>query len=181
MAFWYTISLSFTLVNSRFLSLPGKLHLRKSCKGVSQSIKSGVSTSHLAFHFMVHQAHISIPSLKRFLKPTTFNIIYIKGILSSVFRLTFSSKRNIPSHSENRPQTGPDHFFYAIQRHKIEKSIRTKVGRKMKLASRTVNRGRPKKVSPVKPTSEELIETFKGLKLKQRIGKFSRNGRRIVA
>jgi hypothetical protein len=50
----------------------------------------------------------------------------------------------------------------------------------MKLASRTVNRGRPKKVSPVKPTNEQLIEAFKGLKLNQRIGKFSRNGRRIV-
>ena len=51
----------------------------------------------------------------------------------------------------------------------------------MKLAPRTLKKGRPKKVSPVKPTSEQLIETFKGLKLNQRIGKFSRNGRRIVA
>jgi hypothetical protein len=51
----------------------------------------------------------------------------------------------------------------------------------MKLASRTVKRGRPKKASPVKPTSEQLIETFKELKLNARIGKFSRNGRRIVA
>ena len=83
--------------------------------------------------------------------------------------------------SESRPQTGPDHFFYSIQRNKIEKSFRTKVGRKMKLASRTIKRGRPKKASPVKPTSEQLIETFKGLKLIQRIGRYSRNGRRIVA
>lgn len=98
---------------------------------------------------------------------------------SLAFCLTkFYSKRHIPTKSENRPQTGPDHFFYTIQRHKIEKSVRTKVGRKMKLA---VNRGRPEKGSPVKPVSEQLIETFKGLKLKQRIGKFSRNGRRIVA
>jgi hypothetical protein len=91
------------------------------------------------------------------------------------------SKRHIPSKSESRPQTGPDHFFYAIQRNKIEKSFQTKVGRKVKLVSRTIKKGRFKKVSPVKPISKQLIETFKGLKLNARIGKFSRNGRRIIA
>jgi len=51
----------------------------------------------------------------------------------------------------------------------------------MKLAARTVKRGRPKKTSPIKSTNKQLIETFKGLKVNQWIGKFSRNGHRIVA
>jgi hypothetical protein len=49
------------------------------------------------------------------------------------------------------------------------------------LAPRTLKKGRPKKASPIKPTNKQLIETFKGLKLNQRIGKFMKNGRRIVA
>ena len=50
----------------------------------------------------------------------------------------------------------------------------------MKLAPRTINKGRPKKVSPVKPTDKQLIELFNTLKSNVRIGKFSRNGHWIV-
>ena len=56
-----------------------------------------------------------------------------------------------------------------------------KVGRKIKLASCTLKKGRPKKVHPIEPTSEHLMEIFKGLKLNQKPGKFTKNGRRIVA
>ena len=82
--------------------------------------------------------------------------------------------------SEHRPQTGPDHFFYTIQRRKIEKANKASAGRKIKLALRTIKKGRPKKISPVKPLNEQLIETFKGLTFIHRIGKYSRNGHRIV-
>ena len=51
----------------------------------------------------------------------------------------------------------------------------------MKLLAHTVKRGRPKKASPIKSTNEQLTETFKSLKVNQWIGKFLRNGRRIVA
>jgi hypothetical protein len=167
-------------IDYRYLSHFEKALLKKLCADVFLFTKSGGSTNHLVNCLRVHQARIPIPLLKPFRKPITRNIIYIKGIPHFDLLNPFS-KRHIPSKSENRPQTGPDHFFYSIQRNKIEKSVQTKVGRKMKLASRTVKSGRPKKASPVKPTSEQLIETFKGLKLTQRIGKFSRNGRRIVA
>ena len=88
--------------------------------------------------------------------------------------------------SENRPQTGPDHFFYSIQRHKIEKANRATAGRKVKLAPWTLQKGRPKKINPIKPTEDELLDTFKGLKLQERkriakVGKLSRNGRRIIS
>jgi hypothetical protein len=98
-----------------------------------------------------------------------------------LFILINLSELNTPSRSENRPQTGPDHFFYSIQRRKIEKHNRAKADRKIKLASRTLKKGRPKKVSPIKPINEQLIKTFKGLKSNQRLGKFTKNGRRIVA
>ena len=47
----------------------------------------------------------------------------------------------------------------------------------MKLVARTVKRGCPKKASPIKSTNEQVIETFKSLKVNQWIGKFSWNGR----
>jgi hypothetical protein len=71
--------------------------------------------------------------------------------------------------------------FYSIQWRKIQKQNQAKAGRKTKWAPRTLKKGRPKKTSPIKPTSEQLIEAFKGLKLKQRIGEFTKNSRRIVA
>ena len=95
--------------------------------------------------------------------------------------LTDFRELHIPIKSESRPQTGPDHFFYALQRRKIEKANQAKAGRRMKLAPHIINKGRPKKVSPVKPTDKQLIELFNTLKSNGRIGKFSRNGHRIVA
>jgi hypothetical protein len=95
--------------------------------------------------------------------------------------LSYYSKWHISSKSDKQPQTGLDHFFYTIQWYKIEKDLQTKVGGKTTLALCTIKKRHPKKATPVMPTSDQLIETFKGLKLKKWIGKFSKDGCRIVA
>jgi len=57
-----------------------------------------------------------------------------------------------------------------IQRRKIEKANKATAGRKIKLALRTI-----KKMCPVNPTDEQLIETFKGFTFSRKIGKYLKN------